>query len=187
MKSVRHEGAEVGGIEAKIRPTSRRLGPTQRAILLALARIEVAAAEAAAVRRKPYWPPTYVKTAQLLNEILTHELDDATDRLTAQRRRYAAAILAGNSDTLGQLLLQAGSDRDRLDPLYNHSRGLRALQRRGLIAARYPRFSRPFARGVALTPTGLALACRLGGIGSEIVDLERLIDDTDEIWGRPFR
>jgi hypothetical protein len=42
-----------------------------------------------------------------------------------------------------------------------------------LISTRHPILS--FAHGVALQPAGLALACQIGGINSEIVDLDRLI------------
>lgn len=50
---------------------------------------------------------------------------------------------------------------------------LRTLLRRGLVRTHGPIFS--FAHGVALQPAGLALAYRLGGINSEIVDVDQLI------------
>jgi hypothetical protein len=70
---------------------SRGLGKTQRALLLALARIEVGAAERAAERQQRYSAPTWTKLWKVLAVACEHEFrEPLTARLAIVSKDFEA-------------------------------------------------------------------------------------------------
>ena len=120
---------------------SRGLGSIQRALLFALARIEVAAAEDAAQRQQQYLPPTCARIWQVLDVAYEHALRNAHERSLKRIREHEAAHRAGDVDVFDRLLmiglkkidLYRPPTRDQLAELYNPSRALDTLHRRGLV------------------------------------------------------
>jgi hypothetical protein len=166
---------------------SRGLGSIQRALLFALARIEVAAAEDAAQRQQQYLPPTCARIWQVLDVAYEHALRNAHERSLKRIREHEAAHRAGDVDVFDRLLmiglkkidLNRPPTRDQLAELYNPSRALDTLHRRGLVATCHPILS--LAHGVALRAAGLVEARRLGLPDSAIVDFDRLTGQLAEV------
>lgn len=89
---------------------SHGLGTTQRAILFALARLEIAAAEASAERQQPYRPPKWRTIRQVLHNAVEHELRAAAaGRLRAEYDRQQ-----GIEDLLREHAQASDKDAKRL-------------------------------------------------------------------------
>jgi hypothetical protein len=112
---------------------SRGLGKVQRALLLAVARLEVSAAEQAAERQERYRPPRKIKLWHALDDACEHALDDAAAGWARRGERTWKAARAGDPAAIARLLLMGVSGgRNRLDDLYKGSLHESALSVRHL-------------------------------------------------------
>jgi hypothetical protein len=164
----RHAAWRLDGeaLPAPVLPESRpelpeirqpHLGKGQQALLLALARIEVAAAEAAARQQQPYQPPTPAGIMQLIEIVCRHILPE-----TPVARLYAEYCKAPSNRQLARLYtIAAATGR------------FTSLCQRGLIGRAAVVKKRPY---FVLRAAGLQAARKYGLPASEIVDLDQLAE-----------
>ena len=194
---------------------SRGLGKIQRGLLLALARIEVRAAEGAAQEQRQYRPPTRAGIRRVFYVACQHELREP---LVAKMRDEYGLQLAidqileitaeGDQDDAFKLKALRGrkrrefpdprrarddrrDQRDWLDDRLSPSRALASLRRRGFIGVAEPdwgvrlRIGVRLRRGIVLRPAGLIKARRLGLPDTDIVDLDRLTEQLKKAAAAP--
>jgi hypothetical protein len=182
---------------------SRGLGTVQRALLLAAGRIVIAEAEQRAARQQRFLVSSPLTLDAMLRHVCDHELrDDYARRKAEGDARYAARTAAhpeldAVADRLRPLLAamrKSGPrrnsrkpdevDRRLVDRWYNPSRALAMLEQRMLLSRVPHPLMRRFYRipssadGVRLTGAGLREAVRLGGLTSEVIDLNQFAADT---------
>lgn len=157
---------------------SRGLGRVQRALLLALARLEVAAAEDAARNHTEHDPPTFQRVYDVVFAAAYHELYELVDpALDADMKQYPYQPYEYDEnlhyvvslEDLNQEYLRDCRERALFERLLTPSRALILLQRRGFVERTM--------RQVVVTDTGFIYARKkLGLPDSTIVDLDQVAE-----------
>jgi hypothetical protein len=147
---------------------AKGLGTTQRALLIAAARLTIAEVDGQARRQELCITPPILSMEQLLRSSCEHGLPGGI----REPRRGDCKRLKPHE-----------TSRKMLDRRYNPSRVAASLEDRGFLlwldVGKRKRRSTGLGsgRGFRLTGPGLGEAIRLGGLQSEVVDLKKLVEN----------